>query len=348
MKYRAAILLLAFLAGNTFAEEKPKKENADRYLLRFEFDNDLFFQSDSGFTAGWGFSWHSPARDSWEETSKASQWIGRIIPGLDATPGDDYKAKTSTGFSQQMQTPTDLSNPDLDLNDVPYAATLGGFFAWHALNNQRYRGFQLYAGVVGPAAQGEEIQTFMHDDMGFGPSPLGWDNQLSNEPLLNVNYEASEKIRSWGTQEAGKFSTDLSGGLGGGVGNYFTGAYTQIDWRFGWGVPQGFTPAVGGTGRAIATVPTVDISDRWSLYFSIMPRLVAYGYFVFYDGTLFADSTHPGVEYNHFPIEISTGIHFTKNRFGLHYTGTVYLEPVVDVPSGTRYDWGTISVEYMF
>lgn len=230
-------LLFVSFAASSIADDAPKK-NEDRYLLRVEFDNDLFFETDSGFTAGWGLSWHSPARESWEDTSGFSQWIGRTIPGLDPASHEGSKVKTSTGFSQQLQTPSDLSNTELDLNDVPYAATLGAYFAWYTASNQRYRAFQIYGGVVGPAAQGEAVQKFIHDDLGWGPSPMGWDNQLSNEPLLNVNYEASEKIASWGTQQSGKFSSDLSGGLGVGLGNYFTGAYTQIDWRFGWGLPK--------------------------------------------------------------------------------------------------------------
>jgi hypothetical protein len=71
-------------------------------------------------------------------------------------------------------------------------------------------------------------------------------------------------------------------------------------------------------------------------------------YFVFYDGTLFNDHEHPGVEYNHFPLELTYGIHLTKKRFGLHFAGTVYPEPVVEVPSGTQYNWGTLSVDYLF
>jgi hypothetical protein len=41
--------------------------------------------------------------------------------------------KASYGFSQSMQTPTDLTNPDLNTGDVPYAGALGGCASWYQL-----------------------------------------------------------------------------------------------------------------------------------------------------------------------------------------------------------------------
>src|SRR5690606_25591645 len=51
---------------------------------------------------------------------------------------------------------------------------------------------ELTLGVVGPAALGEQTQKFVHKNITDSPRPMGWDNQLNNEPALMLSWE-----RSW-------------------------------------------------------------------------------------------------------------------------------------------------------
>jgi hypothetical protein len=55
------------------------------------------------------------------------------LPGLESAAKDGRMVKASYGFSQSMQTPTDLTNPDLNTGDVPYAGALGGCASWYQL-----------------------------------------------------------------------------------------------------------------------------------------------------------------------------------------------------------------------
>ena len=204
------LLMLGVLAAGARAEEELPRETAERYVVRLEFDNDLYFNSDSGFTAGWGLSAHSPAHEKWSAMAAPSAWIGRVIPGLESAAGDGYFVKRSYGISQQMQTPADLADPNLQVDDVPYAAALGFNASWYRLNNERANAFQVYLGVLGPAALGQEVQEFIHNDLGMGDPPMGWDQQLPNELLLNLNYEINEKLITWGELDPGAFGSEYS------------------------------------------------------------------------------------------------------------------------------------------
>lgn len=334
--------------GLAKAEEKART-NEDRYLVRFEWANDLLTGTDDGPTVSWGFSWHSRAMESWEEASKVSHWIGHVVPGLESTAMDGRMVKTSYGFSQTMQTPTDLTDPDLIPGDVPYAGALGGYASWYRLNNKQLRAFQVYVGMLGPASGAEQVQKFIHNDLDMGTDPKGWDNQLYNELLLNLNYEADQKIWNWGEQAERKFSTDLSIGVGGALGNYLTGAYLQAGWRLGWGLPRGFTSTVESGGGGIGMNPVIDVpNDKWSVYFSLSPRVSAVGYTVFLETNTFKNHPHPGVDYNRFPVVLNCGIHVSKQRFSLSWSANYFPDEVLYTEQGTDVNFGIFTIGYLF
>lgn len=341
--------LFAIPSAGLAGAEEPARRNTDRYMVRAEWANDIITATDDGPTVSWGFSWHSRAMESWDDASKFSQWIGRTIPGLGTAIGDGRMVKTSYGFSQSMQTPTDLTESDLIKDDVPYAGVLGGYASWYRLNNQELRAFQIYAGMLGPASFAEETQKFIHNDLDMGTDPKGWDNQLYNEPILNLNYEADQKIWSWGDQGKRRFSTDIALGGGGAFGNYFTGGYLQAEWRLGWGVPQGFTTLVESGGGGVGMNPVLNIPhDTWSLHFSFVPRVSAMGYTVFFDTNTCKDHPHPGIDYNRFPLALNYGIHLSKKRFSIHWNATYYPDEIVYTAQGTDTNFGTLTIEYLF
>src|SRR6185503_20007609 len=92
-------------------------------------------------------------------------------------------------------------------NDAPWAGLLGGHVSWSAYDNERLAALQAYLGCVGPCSGAKEVQTFVHDDLGFGEMPEGWSNQLDNDVLVNLNYEYRRKI--W--LGSAKYETDRWG-----------------------------------------------------------------------------------------------------------------------------------------
>ncbi|MDR3693304.1 lipid A deacylase LpxR family protein [Mucilaginibacter sp.] len=71
-------------------------------------------------------------------------------------------------------------------------------------------------GIIGPGAEGKQIQDFVHDNFGFY-HPSGWEYQINNEAQINLSAEYNKLLvrGSW-------IDVSLSGYLN--LGNGFTGA----------------------------------------------------------------------------------------------------------------------------
>jgi hypothetical protein len=184
-------------------------------MIRFEFDNDTFLKSDDAFTAGWDLQIHGPMDDTWGRAWAG--WIGRL-PGL----GDDGRGgrivRWAAGFGQMMFTPREITLEAPQPDDVPWAGILGASLSWSAYANRRLAGLQIYLACMGPCSGAEAVHKFIHDNLGIGDSPKGWDNQLVRQALANLNYEYRQQdpgSRSGG-HRPGRFATDFS--LGGEVG----------------------------------------------------------------------------------------------------------------------------------
>jgi len=98
-----------------------------------------------------------------------------------------------------MITPTDISTEDFQPNDYAYAGALFALHSLYSYNAQKKYGFQteILAGVRGPASFGKQVQTGVHGLIDY-QKPKGWDNQLRNMPLININFTAEKQFLSVG------------------------------------------------------------------------------------------------------------------------------------------------------
>src|SRR5262245_59758831 len=234
----ALVVALGFsLAG---ASDKPPRDPWKLRLFRFEFDNDNYIGSDDAFTAGWSLQWHSRGLDTWGPKTKG--WIGKL-PGLGDDGDGGRIARWAVGLGQIILTPSDISIAEPQPNDVPWAGILAATVTWAAYDNRRLGAIQLYLGCMGPCSFGEQVQKFVHEDLGLGEPPEGWDNQLVNQVLANVNYEYRYKILRAAEERylPGRFAFDMSTGVMAGAGNAAILARGDLEIRFGWGLTMGFT-----------------------------------------------------------------------------------------------------------
>jgi lipid A 3-O-deacylase len=351
-RFRALIVTMIVLAplgavaaeGNEGKVPKPLEE---RDLWRLEWANDAFVRVDNAFTNGWSIQRHSHQHDAWTQTgpSKFSAWINRTIPGLG--DGGDRIVKRGTGLSQVMMTPEDISNPDPQPGDVPWAGSLGWSESWYAFNNTTLNAFQIYAGILGPYSFAEEFQIQIHDWIN-ADEPLGWDNQLKTEPLLNLNYVYKRKVFTHGQYNNG-FASDVALGGEGGLGNFMTFARASLEWRFGWGMPKGFIQTADPAGYGIMLNTNEGAPGRFCLYFSIVARLSALAYTVFWDGNTFTESPHPGLPYDTVNRGAVFGLHIASGRYSMHFNFYSYNElPFESVNPVTDLSWGNITFEYRF
>mgnify|MGYP000444509907 FL=1 len=210
-------------------------------------------------------------------------------------------------FGQSMFTPKDPARTDLILNDRPYAGLLYVGMAWNRRKHEPQGDSEmldtreLTLGVIGPLALAEEAQNLVHDVIGVDQFQ-GWDNQLGNEPALQMALDRKFKAyRGTGAITPG-FSADTIRRLGLQLGNIETSATVGIEGRVGWNIPNDFgtypirpgaenrPPSAssihGGPGdsASLATRPRAGIH----LFGTLETKLVLHDYSL--DGNLFQSS----------------------------------------------------------
>jgi len=78
--------------------------------------------------------------------------------------------------------------------DRPYAGwNYGGFSITRLKGLSTISHLEAEVGVVGKISGKGQIQSWWHGRVGF-PEPHGWNSQISNEVVLNVNYQLLKSI----------------------------------------------------------------------------------------------------------------------------------------------------------
>ena len=344
-------------AGEPAATEAGRpRDFRDMYLFRFEFDNDSFIGSDDSFTAGWSFQLHSPFEDTWKHGF--GNWIGRF-PSL----GDDGTGgritRWAVGLGQIIITPTDIGIETPQPDDAPWAGILTAAMSWSAYDNQRMAALQFLGGCMGPCSGAESVQKFIHEDLGFGEPPQGWDNQLVNQALVNANYEYRYKVLKDRPEEyfdPHKFAHDLSVGGLAAAGNLGTYAGAQVEYRFGWGLPMGFTKTPDPLPWGIMLDPVYVVATgelpseakRWRAYFTVMGRVSYIGHLAPADGGE-TENGNQQPKLRPYPgrYQLLGGFHLARIPFALHATYYHYFSQDLS-DSDAQSDWINLSFEYRF
>ena len=88
----------------------------------------------------------------------------------------------------------------------------------------------------------------MHNDLGFGEPPNGWDTQRDTEPILNLGYQYAYCLARIGRYENG-WAGQLAVAPSASLGNLFTAAELILAVRFGWNMLEGFNTYAAPPGR---------------------------------------------------------------------------------------------------
>lgn len=315
---------------------------------RFEFDNDFFVNKDSGFTSGWSIQKHTPIAEHWLDLQEAPKFVGRWGENILTLNSDKLSKRAGIAIGQYIQTPSDLSRTDLILDDVPYAGALTVQATWYAFNNDQFRGFQTTLGIIGPASLAETTQDFFHR-LTNSEEPNGWGNQLSNEPIINVNVMLKKKL--WQINNANQYSFDASVSTNIAVGNMFTHALVSVEMRYGYNMPGGFVNVpdpIGYSMQYIAALAPANPDDT-ALYGSLVVRGAVIAHNIFLDGSLFKDSH--SVEKEPLVAHLIAGLHYERPDWSIHFnmffaTDTVDDHQVTSAESNEMF--GNVIVEWLF
>jgi lipid A 3-O-deacylase len=283
---------------------RPLEEDPGAFI-GFSLENDVFANTDRGYTNGFRFAFTS------SETFTPN-WLATAARAFPLFP-DAAPIRSTLSFGQSLYTPKDISLRDPDPNDRPYAGWLYGSAAVLADSGDRLDRLELQIGVVGPYAIGEQVQNTVHEIIG-SEKAHGWKHQLHNEPGVILSYE-----RTWRSAYVAAplgIGFDISPYVGASLGNVLTQASVGATARLGFDLPADYGPP-----RIRPSVPGSDFfiptsGFSWYLFASVEGRAVARN--IFLDGNTFEDSPH--VTKNPFVGDLQLGIAIQIEDIQIAYT----------------------------
>lgn len=212
----AAILLL-------LGHPAPGRAAGSTSLL---LENDSFADTDHNYTSGMKLVWAGGPLGETNGLRRLARWL----PGLD----ENGELRAILGAGHCLFTPDELRDPEPLPYQHPYAAWLYLFTGLHTANEHHWNQWDLALGMVGPAALGEELQTWTHTWSNSRP-PMGWDNQLENEPGVLLSFRRG--WRPWRAPAEEAWGATFTPYAGASLGNVHTGLGLGSVLRAGRGLP---------------------------------------------------------------------------------------------------------------
>jgi len=164
------------------------QDTAYRHLVRIFEDNDFLNitgnGTDNSYTNG-------TRLDYFFIKKKKSRFIDHVLPKAGNSSLDVF----GWSITQLMVTPDNISTPRYQPDDYPYAGALYLTHSLYSYNPVKKYSFQteLIAGIRGPATLTKETQILIHRIINY-QRPMGWSNQLTTYPLLNINFTAEKQF----------------------------------------------------------------------------------------------------------------------------------------------------------
>ena len=317
----------------------------DGPTITIQVENDFFARAtntDRHYTNGLRASWLSGEID-------VPKWLARLadLPAL-ILPENAGPTSRHMGyaFGQSIFTPDDTDSRELVRDDRPYAAWLYFGVSLHATREHedgagRQDVMQLELGVVGPAALGEQVQNYFHDVINVDPSK-GWDNQLRNEPGVNLTFERKLRTEKLPLPETWGLESDVIPRFGATLGNVFTHFGGGATIRLGMNLRSDFGPPRIGPSLSSSESFSNEGRPGWYVFAGADARYVARN--IFLDGNSFTDSH--SVPKEHLIADFQLGVVATLRSVRLSYTH-VFRSPEFETQS--QFDqFGAFTASWMF
>ncbi len=334
-------LLTWLIACDTKAEHSP-------WTTNIYFENDLFGETDQNYTNGIRISWISPDTKAYFEETSLPPWVRAVNNKLSYfnPPGEKIDRNMVISLAQLMYTPSDINATELLGDQRPYAGYLYLGFGYHTRSNKQLDTIEFDIGIVGPAAQGEEAQDFIHDLRDFDKFQ-GWDNQLRNEPAFTFVYEHKRKMLPKRLIALDSLEHDFIGHAGVSLGNVATYLNFGGEYRVGWALPDDFgTAAVRPGGDNSAPGGGAHNKNNGALlhgfhvFVSMDARLIAQD--IFLDGNSFRNSH--GVSKEKEVADFSSGFSFLTGKWKVSFAWVVRTREFKQQPHHHKY--GSLSLSY--
>lgn len=313
------LIIIFFLFIQIFIYgQKNENFDATRSVNSFQFkwSNDFEYNTDYYFTNGFAFEVFT--------TLVKKNPINAFLLPIEASDLELY------GFTLTQNIFTPKSRFDIHKQlkgDRPFAAylILGFMKVGFSQKTQIRTDSELQVGILGPAALGKETQNGIHNNIPTTAPLIGWENQISNSPL--INYSASiEKIvvnTNW---------FDFSGTSAVTLGLPFTNLGIGVKTRIGFfnSLPKDF--------EFIA-------SQKWQIFLNLSACGSLIGYNATLQGGLFSENVYTLSDINRFVGYASLGITAVYKKFKLEYSQN-FNTP--EFPNAVSHSWGYLSIKFGF
>ncbi len=285
-------VLIFFMLACPFLSKAESLPDDDLNTFSIYVENDYFGGSDGGYTNGLKLTWSSPIKDQYPKDVWPHRWLYPLVKHIPFEKKPDKKRNITFAFGQNIYTPEDIESEDIVEDDRPYAGITYLSLGFHSRTERHMDTIEVSIGLVGPSSYAEECQKAVHkvfDDI----QPKGWDNQLNNEPVLEIVYEYKKKIIQSGVGTG--FGNDLILNTGGGLGNALIYYNIGLSYRIGWNMPNDFgifpiRPTSSFNGGFDDKDPRYSQKNKFGvqLFFSTEGRAVLHN--IFLDGNTFTNS----------------------------------------------------------
>lgn len=151
------------------------------------------------------------------------EWLGDTV----------MERRVGYGIHQLMYTPTDISDPDNQPLDRPWCGILTAFREVWSKQGVEMTRTRIEAGVLGPSALAEEAQKEVHRLI-HNKLPQGWDNQMPDEPVLNLYHERHHPLMDFGKEDG--LGVRLEALYGGTIGTTFINGFGGTLLRSGYNI----------------------------------------------------------------------------------------------------------------
>lgn len=232
------ISLFLWSSVQSLAQVTTRSHKIDREL-RITYDNDLYFGTDQYYTSG-GTATYSFLT---KPTSRLHNRFGR---------NDSAKVIGSIEYGHQIFTPNKIKRRDVNEFDRPYAGWQ--YLQFQVQSHSRKNIMNEYSvelGVVGERSGMGNLQQWYHDRLSF-PQPQGWQYQIENEVILNLEYH---KKMLWSPVRRIGFYSDTGLKFGNGINR----ATQEVTVRYG--KANRLSNSEAGQSRISNHIPVVGNSD---------------------------------------------------------------------------------------